>query len=104
MRSKLDELARAVMIGLVFYHLLISVFSLFHWELRTTLNAHSTLAYSQHQHQATFDDTMTLLFIVATPNSSHSEHFDLRRTNHNRGKMKEKENKDTNACGLFQLD
>ena len=33
--------------------ILISVFSLFHWELCTTLNAHSTLAYSQHQHQAT---------------------------------------------------
>ena len=56
-RSKLDELARAVMIGqvllAVFYHFLISVFSLFHWELCTTLNAHSTLAFSQHQHQAT---------------------------------------------------
>ena len=37
----------------IFYHFLISVFSLFHWELCTTLNAHSTLAYSQHQHQAT---------------------------------------------------
>ena len=56
-RSKLDELARAVMIGrvliAVFYHFLISVFPLFHWELCTTLNAHPTLAYSQHQHQAT---------------------------------------------------
>ena len=46
---------------------------------------------------------MTILFVVATPNGSHSEHFDLRRTNHNRGKMKEKENEDTSACGLFQL-
>ena len=56
-RSKLDELARAVMIGRViiaiFYHFLISVFSLFHWELCTALNPHSTLANSQHQHQAT---------------------------------------------------
>ena len=56
-RSKLDELARAVMIGRVliaiFYHVLISVFSLFHWELCTTPNSHSTLANSQHQHQAT---------------------------------------------------
>ena len=55
--SKLDELARAVMTGRVliaiFYHFLISIFSLFHWELCTTVNAHSTLAYSQHQHQAT---------------------------------------------------
>ena len=59
-RSKVDELARRVMIGgggggliAIFYHFLISVLSLFHWELCTTLNPHSTLANSQHQHQAT---------------------------------------------------
>ena len=55
-RSKLHELARAVMIGrvliAVFYHFLISVFSLFHWE-PWTLTQLSRYAYSQHQHQAT---------------------------------------------------
>ena len=56
-RSKLDELARAVMIGRVLipvsYYFLISVFFFVSLELCTTLNAHSSLAYSQHQHQAT---------------------------------------------------
>ena len=31
-------------------------------------------------------------------------HFDLRRTNHNRGKKKENENENTNACGPFLVD
>ena len=51
--------------------------------------------------QQRLDDTSS---VVATPNSNHSEHFDLRRTNHNRGKMKEKENENTNACGPFLVD
>ena len=66
-RSKLDELARAVMIGrvliAVFYHFLISVFSLFHWELCTTLNAHSTLAYSElHRGRHLFPSTSNFKF------------------------------------------
>ena len=36
------------------------------------------------------EDTTTLHFVVATPNSSHSEHFDLRRTNHNKGEWKKR--------------
>ena len=72
----------------------------------TTLNAHSTLAYSQQQHQATswwHHDALVRCRHAQhyNNNSSHSEHFDLWRTNHNRGKMKEKENENTHACGPF---
>ena len=58
-RSKLDELAHAVMIGrAVFYHFLISVFSLFLWEICTTLTQVSrTLNTSIKQ---SLDDTTTL--------------------------------------------
>ena len=108
-RSKLDELARAVMIGRViaiFYHFLISVFSLFHWELCTTLNPHSTLANSQPQHQATscwrHDDALV--------RCSHAQQQPFRtlRSSKNEPQQREnekkkKENENTNACYLFQL-
>ena len=45
------------------------------------------------------------LFVVATPNNSHSKHFDLdlRRTNHNRGKMKKMKTRRRMHAVLFQL-
>ena len=90
-RSKLDELARAVMLGrvltAVFYHFLISVSSLFHWELCTTLNAHSTLAYSQHQHQATFwwhDDALV--------RCSHAQQWPFRTLRSSKNEPQQREN------------
>ena len=38
------------------------------------------------------------------PNSSHSEHSDIRRKNRKGGKMKEKEDENTNACSPFLVD
>ena len=105
-RSKLDELARAVMTGRVLLSFTTFSFQSFLCFIGSFAQPWTVAQLSRSLNTSIkqrLEDTTTLQFVVATPNSSHSEHFDLRRTNHNRGKMKEKENKNTSECGLFQL-
>ena len=92
---------RRVLIS-IFYHILTSVFSLFRWEPCTTLNAHSTLAYSQHQHQATswwHDD------VLVRCSHAQQQPFQTLRSSKNEPQQRENERKDTtmntNACGPF---